>query len=244
MLGAGFSAAAAGLPLMSGLTDLVRTLEPMNRAAMDLLDRSGLGFEGMLAYLANDQPFLSTAANLRNRARLRRRDFEAREFDLRRTAHGPTRVVAGPARKRLAQTVRVRDQPELRPARRERGRRRPGRRRRSERCVELSLADLAPDARTRYAATWAGGDYGDLFRMAKLHGSIGWAYTGLEGGVGAQIYDLGAPMDLAWERYTKECGDLVPVVVPPALTKAPWLSHAALRRNLARRWSGARCPRP
>jgi hypothetical protein len=68
VLGAGFCSAAAGLPLMAELSRHLVNFGDIPERALALDARSGLGFEGVLAYLANDQPFLSTAENLRNRA--------------------------------------------------------------------------------------------------------------------------------------------------------------------------------
>src|SRR5207249_4189853 len=68
VLGAGFSKAAAGLPLMTDVLEILGNLREIPKAALDAGQRSGLGFEGVLAFLANEQPFLSNADNLRNRA--------------------------------------------------------------------------------------------------------------------------------------------------------------------------------
>jgi hypothetical protein len=73
------------------------------------------------------------------------------------------------------------------------------------------------------------GVHPETLRLIKLHGSIGWAYPGIDAGVGAQLYDLGVPDAQTWDAYTEGARDLVPVIVPPALSKTPWLANLTLR---------------
>lgn len=104
------------------------------------------------------------------------------------------------------------------------------------RSVDLYPAPLTPlMARTGAippAAAVSGG-----FELLKLHGSIGWWYSGPDGPPGDVVYDEGLK-GFAWspeglepdqETTTTLAADRVPMIVPPAAVKSPYYNNSILR---------------
>ncbi|WP_406816181.1 hypothetical protein [Mycobacterium sp. M23085] len=75
------------------------------------------------------------------------------------------------------------------------------------------------------------------FELLKLHGSIGWWYSGPDGPPGDVVYDQGIK-GFAWSREglepdqettTRLAADRVPMIVPPAAVKSPYYNNSILR---------------
>ena len=86
--------------------------------------------------------------------------------------------------------------------------------------------------------------------MLKMHGSIGWYYSGIDSPPSDTVYDRGvaggkwAPDGLfsPEETYGSMYDDRYPMIVPPAAVKSPYYSNTVLRaiwRCAARKLSGA-----
>lgn len=105
-----------------------------------------------------------------------------------------------------------------------------------KRSIDLYPAPLTPlIARTGAmpaAATSSGG-----FRLLKLHGSIGWWYSGPDGPPGDVVYDQGMKgstwssegLDPDHEMTESLVADRVPMIVPPAAVKSPYYNNSILR---------------
>ena len=82
----------------------------------------------------------------------------------------------------------------------------------------------------------------DGFRLAKLHGSINWYYSGAESFFGETIYDVGIRPE--WGSSTEDkfltkshyVLDKVPLLVPPTSSKNAFFANEAIRGN----WRSAR----
>lgn len=84
---------------------------------------------------------------------------------------------------------------------------------------------------------------GPLLRMFKLHGSTSWAFSGLDSSPSDRI--VLAADRLTWHgsvppdeptppRYISRFDDVVPLIIPPTLTKGPYYSNLALKAQWRR----------
>lgn len=74
---------------------------------------------------------------------------------------------------------------------------------------------------------------GDTFKLAKLHGSVNWCYSGSPKYFGEQIYDLGITFGWSSEptgnELTIRAPDKVPLIVPPTTTKSTFFSNETVQ---------------
>lgn len=101
---------------------------------------------------------------------------------------------------------------------------------------DLYPAPLTPlGARTGNAPPVSAGPRS--FELLKLHGSIGWWYSGPDGPPGDIVYDQGLKgggwipegLDAIQQTPTTLAADRVPMIVPPAAVKSPYYNNSILR---------------
>jgi len=82
-----------------------------------------------------------------------------------------------------------------------------------------------------------------LLRMFKLHGSTSWAFSGLDSSPSDRIvltadrltwHGRKDPEDPVPPRYMSRFDDVVPLIIPPTLTKGPYYSNLALKAQWRR----------
>jgi hypothetical protein len=112
---------------------------------------------------------------------------------------------------------------------------------------EYGLYDLPlSPLRLRSAGTFAGTEIA-TFHLIKLHGSINWYYSGVEGFPGEQIYYLGvnsdSPAQDYWDRNSltdrkikRLCQDKIPLIIPPVAEKSRFYENRTIRML----WTAAR----
>lgn len=91
-----------------------------------------------------------------------------------------------------------------------------------------------PDIRSR-AATLYSPVLTDTFRLFKLHGSIGWAYSGSTSYFGETIYDIG--LNYGWaaaaaervDDFKNAAPDKVPLIAPPTSSKSSFFANELMR---------------
>jgi hypothetical protein len=243
ILGSGFSRSIAeAMPTMPELGTAV--LEELGLDA-DVLAPFGGNLEQWMSFLSIDQPWLTTAENYDNRGRFAR----VSEAVYTCIVRAETEVVQQPIPiwlQRLAwtwcdQRARVFSfNYDTLVERAASGVNRLG-----------SLADLYVAALTNRQAPGDGGAMfgpgparGPLLSLYKLHGSTSWAFGGLDGPSNDRITLWNSA--LRWgitqtneeendsPRYVSIYDDLVPLIVPPTLTKGPFFANLALRAQWRR----------
>lgn len=243
ILGSGFSRAIA---------DVMPTMPELGTAVLAELDLDaevltpfGGNLEQWMTYLSIDQPWLTSAQNYDNRGRFAR----VSEAVYTCIVRAETDVIQHPMPiwlQRLAwtwcdQRARVFNfNYDTLVERAASGVNRLG-----------TLADLYVAALTARQAPGDGGAMfgpgparGPLLSLYKLHGSTSWAFGGLDGPSNDRItlwnYSLRwGPTPPSEEkeyspRYASLYDDLVPLIVPPTLTKGPFFANLALRAQWRR----------
>lgn len=240
LLGAGFSKAISdAMPVMWELAP--RVLHKLELPPTTL-DRFARDLEQWLSFLSADQPWLSDAENLSNRALFVRAAEAVRDV----IEVAESKATSGPCPSWLMRlvvdwcateaTVVTFNYDLL-----------------VERVItELRLADFWPDVyRTplvdRTASLQAGMTYGhaeppgNVLGLIKLHGSINWGFSGLNSAVGEAPCLMGRARSWSAQRSVTNTprfralyDDLQPMIVPPTGTKATYYAGTSLRAQWRR----------
>lgn len=249
LLGAGFSKAlSSDMPTLLQLGEMLKPDLERAFGAADWRVRAGTAnFEALLGLLAQDQPWLDDATNLRNRAASlelsRRIATVIRECQMRALARPMPSWLEPLIRRWNMENARLLTF-------------------NYDTLVEKAYVTVSPDPSLQDYA------HGALYpvavptvehrsgqglaiprplsgmRLAKLHGSINWYCSGAQSFFGESIYDVGIRPD--WDSSPTDkfqtkahlVLDKVPLIVPPSSSKNDFFSNEAVRGNwrVARRW--------
>lgn len=235
--GAGLSKAISGaMPLLRELPDLIDKVHPGILDRQQLHARFDDNLERYLSFLAIDQPYLREPDNLRNRARF----LETSEAiaDIVLEAQNAALEAERPwwvgqlitAWDRDRATVLTLNYDHLIEKAAE------ATLRAEERfTVEFHGSNLwavpVTNVLLRRAAMW-GGPETDTFRLLKLHGSLGWRYSGSTTFFGETIYHVA--LSAGWnadapEKIRQAAPDKVPLIVPPTAGKSVFFNNETVR---------------
>lgn len=229
LLGAGFSKAISSeMPTLRELSEAVSLPRAEGSAPSETHEND---FEVALTFLAQEQPWLTLAENLTNRARF----HEASTAIARHLAAMQTQVLSTPAPPWLFElvkrwmdtdsTVVTTNYDEL---------------------IERAFKDLGGSevghgslysvpitkALTRVATVF-GGEVIGPFKLLKLHGSLNWYYSGRASYFGEPIFDAAVPtgwntnLDLM-EDAEMAVSDKTPLVIPPTFGKSSFFQNETI----------------
>ncbi|NEE01146.1 SIR2 family protein [Phytoactinopolyspora halotolerans] len=232
LLGAGFSRAANdAMPTLSRLTEGVVEKMP---GETDELSMFNDDLEQWLSYLAVDQPWLTEDRNLENRARFVRASQAVHDV----ITEAETAAANGPFQMWLQRLVSWLYDEAVNVATFN-----------YDLLLERAAFDLGllgswehayviPLSRREGSTIYPSPPEGPQARVYKLHGSINWAYPGMSAPVSERI-TLTTAKRLGWGRETRNQNqrrgdeprydDLMPMIVPPTLTKSVYYSNTSLR---------------
>lgn len=242
ILGSGFSRAISSLmPTLGELGDQV--LEAVGRDASDL-DPFGGNLEQWMSYLSVDQPWLTQAQNLLNRSLF----VQVADAVNESISRAETATIAEPMPDWLLRLVwtwcdsrtnvftfnydtlvervvshlgRLGTWGDLY-------------------ATSLSARSTPSDGGGMWPVS---GPFGSLFSLYKLHGSTSWAFGGLDSPpndritLSSDLLTWGRPAHNEYPvapRFISRFDDLVPLIIPPTLTKGPYYANLALRAQWRR----------
>lgn len=242
LLGSGFSRAISdAMPTMNELGDQV--IEDLQAPRLQI-DQFGGDLEQWMTYLSVDQPWLSTTENLMNRAMFTDVSASVGRCILRAENQVMATTTLPTWLHRLVWTwcdLRAHVMSFNYDTLIERA---VGSLGRLETWGDLYAAPLGDRAAAGDGGTYgADPPSGPLLSLYKLHGSTSWSFGGLDGPSNDRILlnadrvpwmAPGASTQVPAPRDQAKWDDVVPLIIPPTLTKGPYFSNLALRAQWIR----------